>query len=268
MKNYKIIFSLFAAVLLFAPIVAGAEGKISQEIDPVLNIDTGDFEKDVSEAGAKMKETLRMTRRNKFFGNLYETINNGDVKKAEKLLDKQIREVPEYKKDENYRVAKSKIAYVKGDYQTAYTEADRFIADLEKHFAPRKPYEVDFKDKGSRDGVQYAYVLRYEAVVKLLRYEDALSDLDRALRIEVTPGLLHAKMGTLFVMNRYAEAANVSDKAYDMDKTIFVSSPYRNHYCWVFSEHGVKAKDCSYFAALARERAANEKAAKSQKDPH
>lgn len=262
MKNNRTTLIILAVVLLSTPQAIKAEDKKPIEIVAIQDYDTGDFEGDVSEATANMREALRLTRRNKFFGNLYETINNGDAKKAEKLLDKQIREVPEYKKDANYRVAKSKIAYAKGDYQTAYTEADRFIAELEKHFAPRKPYEVDFKDKGSRDGVQYAYILRYEAVVKLLRYEDALSDLDRALRIEATPGLLHAKMGTLFVMNRYAEAANISDKAYDMDKTIFMSSPYRNHYCWVFSEHGYKVKDCSYFAALAQERADKEKASK------
>lgn len=268
MKNHKTVFLLITAGFLAAPAFADTAEKKLQDNTAIAEPGRGNFEEDVSDAAARMQETLDMMRKDKFFLKLDKIIDNGEIKNAEELLGKQVKDIPAYKDTGAYIVAKSKIAYAKGDYQTAYAEADKFIGELEKFFAPQKPYEAVLKDKNDRDTVCYAYILRYQAVVKLLRYEDALSDLDRALRIEATPGLLHAKMGTLFVMNRYAEAANVSDKAYDMDKTIFVSSPYRNHYCWVFSEQGVKAKDCSYFAALARERAEKENAAKSQKDLH
>ena len=261
MKNYKPICFLFAAGVLLTLVIAVAEENKHPENVAIADPDPGNFEKDVSDATAKMKETLRVMRRNKFFGNLYNTINKGDIKTAEQLLGEHIRKFPEYKKDENYLVAKSKIAYAKGDYQTAYAEADKFIADIEKAFAPRKPYEVDFKDSGSRDGVEYAYILRYQATAGMRRYAEALADLNCALRIETTPELLRAKTGTLLALHKYAEAADASDKASGMDKTIFVSSPYRNHYCWLFSEHGYKVKDCAYFAALARERAAAEKTA-------
>lgn len=259
MKKHKTLFVLLTAGFMLAPAILGAEEKTHEINVAIPDPDTGHFDEDISEAGAKMQEILRQMRRNKFFGNLYETINNGDIKKAQELLDKQILEFPAYKNDENYRVAKSKIAYAKGDYQAAYLEAGKFIADIEKAFAPRKPYEIDFKDKDSRDGVQYAYILRYQAAGQLLHYEEALADLNRALQLVATPELLRAKTGTLLALNKYAEAAETAEKAYSMDANVFVSSPYRNHYCWLFSEHGYNVKSCAYFAALAKEKAAAEK---------
>lgn len=259
MKKYKNIFFLFAAGFVIAPVISGAEGKKPQESIVVLDSDPGNFEKDSSDAAVKMKEALRMMRRNKFFGNLYETINKGNFKKAEELLNKKVQDSPEYIKDENYRVAKSKISYAKGDYQSAYAEADKFISDIEKAFAPKKPYEINFKDKDVRAGVQYAYILRYQAAGQLLHYDEALIDLDHALLLKTTPELLRAKTGALLALKKYPEAAEAAEKAYGMDKNVFVSSPYRDHYCWLFSEQGYNVKSCGYFAALATEKAATAK---------
>lgn len=254
-------FIILAAAVLFAPQAIKAEDKKPVETVAIQAPDTGDFEGDISEAAGKVMETLRMMRRDKFFWKLDKIIDNGDIKKAEELLEKQVRDVPVYKDVGAYIVAKSKIAYAKGDYQTAYAEADKFIGEIEKVFAPQKPYEAVIKDKDDRDTVRYAYILRYQASGQMLHYEDALADLNRAMQLGTTAELLRSKTGNLLALNKYAEAAEAAENAYSMDENIFVSSPYRNHYCWLFSEHGYNVKSCAHFAALAKEKAAAKKSA-------
>lgn len=253
---------ILAAAVLFAPQVIKAEDKKPVETVAIQDQDTGDFEGDISEAAGKMRETLLMTRRDKFFLKLDKIIDNGDMKKAEELLEKQLQNVPAYKGVGAYIVAKSKIAYAKGDYQTAYAEADKFIGEMEKVFAPQKPYEAVLKDKNDRDTVCYAYILRYQALAQMRRYEEALADLDRAQRQVESPELLSAKTATLIALKRYAEAAAAAEKAYALDKNIFASNPYRDNFCWLFSEHGYNVKSCAYFAALAKEQEEKEKTAR------
>ncbi len=247
MKNYKAIL-FFLAGLLFSPCLGRAEGNKLWETVPVLDTDPGNFEKDVADAGEKMNETWRTTHRNKFFGNVYSSIRTGDIKKAEQLLDEQIREFPEYKTDASYRASKSKIAYAKGDYKAAYAEADKIVTDIENAFAPKKLFEIDFTDE-EKEGIHDSYILRYQAVVQLKRYKEALADLDQALLMKTTADGLRAKTGTLIALNRFAEAADVCEKAYITDKTILSVSPNKYYYCWAFAEHGNKVKACTDIAA-------------------
>ncbi len=259
MNSIIFVFTI-SALALTSPSFA-TENQKPVETVAMPDPDTGDFDGDISEAEAKMREAMRRMRQDKFSANLFKTIDNGDVKQAEELLAKQVHAAPEYKSDGSYIAAKSKIAYAKGDYKTAFAEADKLIGLIEKDFAPKKPYAINFKDPNVRDGVWYSYILRYQAAAKLLRYEDSLADLNRALRLEATPELLRAKTGALIAMKKYGEAAEAANKAYALDKNVFVSSPYRDHYCWLFSENGYDVKACSYFAAKAKERAEAEKRA-------
>ncbi|MEI7527418.1 MAG: hypothetical protein WCK76_00630 [Elusimicrobiota bacterium] len=259
MKNYITI--LFLAGLLFTPCLGGAEGDKLWKTVPVLDADPGNFEKDVTDAGEKMNETWRTIHRNKFFGNVYSTIRAGDIKKAEQLLDEQIREIPEYKKDASYRASKSKIAYAKGDYKAAYAEADKIITDIEKAFAPKKLSEITFSDE-EKEGIHDSYILRYQAVIQMKRYKEALADLDQALLMKTTADGLRAKTGTLIALNRISEAADVCEKAYTTDKTILSVSPNKNYYCWVFSEHGNKVKACTDTAVASGDKSAKDKTVK------
>lgn len=237
-----------------APAFADTVKKGLPDTIEIAEPDRGNFEEDASDAAARMMETLRMMRRNKFFKELDKLIDSGDAKKAEELLEKKVRDAPEQKDDEACIVAKSKIAYAKGDYQSAYTEADRFIKDIEKAFAPQRPYEIAFKDKNQRDSVCYAYILRFQALSRMLRHEEALADLNRAQQLVESPELLRAKTSTLLWLGKYAEAAATADKAYAMDKNILVSSPYREHYCRLFSGQGYNPKACANSTTLTKEK--------------
>ncbi len=160
------------------------------------------------------------------------------------MLDEQVQKNPAYKSDENYLAATSKISYAKGDYQTAYVIADKLIKEIEKAFAPDKPFEIKYKDNHIRDSVQYAYIIRYQASAGMRHYADALSDLDHALKLSVSPELLRSKTGVLLYLGKYKEAAAVSDEAYGLNQNIFVSSHYRSYYCGLFKEHNYAVKDC------------------------
>lgn len=261
MGKHQTIYFLFSAWILAAPAFAGATEEKAPPPVVTAASERGNFEGDISEAAEKIQESMRMMRRDKFFWKLDKVIEAGDTKKAEELLEKQVKDVPTYKDVGAFIVAKSKIAYMKGDFTTAYDEADKFIAGLEKIFAPQKPYEAILKDKKDRDTVCYAYILRYQALVKMRRYEEALADLDRAQQQVESPELLSAKTTTLIALKKYPEAAAAAEKAYALNKNIFASNPYRDNFCWLFSEHGHNVKACAYFAALAKERAEKEKTA-------
>lgn len=243
--NIALFFFVFG-ILEATPVVVNSAGVKHLEPTAITEPGKGNFEKDAADASTTIRQNLRAMRENKFFGDLFRMIDGGAVKSAESLLEKRSQENPDIKDDAAYIVAKSKIDYMKKDYPAAYAEADKFIVKLEAGFAPRKPYEIAFKDKNERGSVQYAYILRYQASAAMQHYEDSLADLDHALKMEPNPGLLRAKTGTLIALKRFAEAASAADMAFELDPTIFVSSPYRGHYCRLFVEHDLNVKPCTY----------------------
>jgi len=257
MRNYAIGFFAVSACLLTPPAIVVASDKSLSDSAAIAEPAAGNSEGDVRDAAGEKREARRLMRRNKFYLKLYKLIDSGKTKKAEKLLEKYVRDVPERKDDEAYLVAKSKIAYAKGDYQSAYAEADKFIADIEKAFAPQKPYEVSFKNKNEKDSTFRAYVLRFQALSGMQRHEEALADLERAQQLTESPELLRAKTSTLLWLGKYAEAAAAADKAYAMDKNIFVSSPQGERYCQFFSKQGYAIKACADSAVATKGKAAN-----------
>lgn len=257
MRNYITMFLALSVSFFIAPMMAPASEKSPGNTSAIVEMDTGNSGRDVPDEAAGKREARRLMRRNKFYLKLYKLIDSGKTKKAEKLLEKYVRDVPERKDDEAYLVAKSKIAYAKGDYQSAYAEADKFIADIEKAFAPQKPYEVSFKNKNEKDSTFRAYILRFQALSGMQRHEEALADLERAQQLTESPELLRAKTSTLLWLGKYAEAAAAADKAYAIDKNIFASSPYRESYCRHFSARGYIVKACADSAAATKGKAVN-----------
>ena len=245
MRNHITIVLLISSCFLVTPITVPASGNGPGNAAAIVEPDRGNFERDVVDAAARMREALRMPHRDKFFTELYKVIDSGDIGKAEELLKKRDKDVPDQKNDEAYAIAKSKIAYAKGDYPTAFAEADGLIAEIEKAFAPQKPYEVAYKNKNERDTVFDVYILRFQALSQMRRNEEALTDLNSAQRLVESPELFRAKTSILLWLGKYAEAAASADKAYAMDKSIFVTSPHREQYCQLFSSQGYNVKTCA-----------------------
>jgi tetratricopeptide (TPR) repeat protein len=244
---------LICLFFLTAPTVASASDSAPGNPAAIVEPDRGDFEGDVSDAGADILENLAQMRRNRFFGKLNRLIKKGDLKKAEELLEKRGKDVPEQKKDEAYSMAKSKIAYAKGDYRSAYAAIDGLMARIEKHFMPRKPYEVDFKNKEQRDTLSSVYILRFQALSRMGQHEQALADLDSAERLgSKSPELFLSKASTLLWLGRYGEAAAAADKSYALNKDTFATSPYRRTFCDTFRSQGIQAKACAGPASAVR----------------
>ncbi len=257
MRNYAVMFLVLSVPYFIAPTTAFASEKSPGNAGAITEPAAGNSGGNVRDAAGEKREARRLMRRNKFYLKLYKLIDSGKTKKAEKLLEKYVRDVPERKNDEAYLVAKSKLAYAKGDYQSAYAEADKYIADIEKAFAPQKPYEVSFKNKNEKDSTFRAYILRFQALSGMQRHEEALADLERAQQLTESPELLRAKTSTLLWLGKYAEAAAAADKAYGMDKNIFVSSSHRERYCQLFSGQGYSIKACADPAAAAEGKTAD-----------
>jgi tetratricopeptide (TPR) repeat protein len=245
MYNTRILSILIALFFFIAPGVASAADNASGNTAAITGPDRGDFEGDVSAAAADMLDKLAMMRRNKFFKELGRLIKKGDLIKAEELLEKRDKDVPGQKRDEAYAMAKSKIAYAKGDYQSAYAAIDGLMAEIEKHFGTRKPYELDFKNKNQRDSLASVYVLRFEALSGMGRHEEALADLNSAERLGESPELSLSKASTLLWLGRYGEAAAAADKSYALNKDTFAASPYRKSFCDNFRSQGYQTKACA-----------------------
>jgi len=252
-------FLLAGLFFLIAPTGMSASDKGPEDIAAIAEPDRGNFEGDVSEAAADMLESLSEMRRYKFFSGLNKLIEKGDIKKAEKILKKRDKDVPGQKSDEAYVMAKSKIAYAKGDYKSAYAEADGLIAEVEKAFAPQKPYEIDFKNKNQRDTVAQIYTLRYQALSGMHRHEEALADLNRVEQLVESPELFRAKTSVFLWLGKYAEAAEAAEKAYAMDKDIFVNSQHRERYCQILSGQGYNVKPCAFLSAATKKTGGQQK---------
>jgi len=244
-------FLLLGLIFLIAPAAVSAADNGSGNTVAIAEPSRGNFEGDVADAAASMLEELSMIRRNKFFIGLNRLIEKGDIKKAEEILGKRDKDVPGQKSDEAYAIAKSKIAYAKGDYPAAYAEADGLLAAVEKAFAPQKPYEVAYKNKNERDSVAQVYILRYQALAGMHRHEEALADLNHTQRLVESPELFRAKTGILLWLGKYAEAAAAADRAYAMDKNIFAAMPDKERYCQILNGQGYKVKACAAPPAAA-----------------
>jgi tetratricopeptide (TPR) repeat protein len=245
---YNTTMRLILISLFFSAAPAGAAAGSSATVDTaaITEPDRGNFDGEVSDAAADMLEGLAQMRRNKFFKELNRLIKKGDLKKAEDLLKKREKAVPDQKNDEAYSMAKSKIAYAKGDYQSAYAAIDGLMARIEKHFAPRKPYEMDFKNKEQRDTLSSVYILRFQALSRMGRHEQALADLSSAQQLgSESPELFLSKASTLLWLGRYGEAAEAADKSYALNKDTFAASPYRRTFCDTFSSKGYQTKACA-----------------------
>lgn len=252
MYNTIILSILISLLFAIAPAFASASDNAPGNSAAIVEPDRGNFEGDVSDAAAEMLEKLAMMRRNKFFKELGRLIKKGDLAKAEELLEKRDKDVPEQKRDEAYAMAKSKIAYAKGDYRSAYAAIDGLMAEIEKYFAPRKPYELEFKNKNQRDSLSSVYILRFQALSRMGRHEEALADLNSAERLGESPELFLSKASTLLWLGRYGEAAAAADKSYALNKDTFAASPYRKSFCDTFRSQGFQTKACAGPASAAR----------------
>ncbi|MEI7482642.1 MAG: hypothetical protein WCK75_09880 [Elusimicrobiota bacterium] len=243
MKKYHIMpLLIFGTLLALNP--GNARCNDLQDAKLAVDDDGADFDKQIADTSEKVKEAMRLLRYSKFYKDLYASIDNGQIKEAEQLLSEELKRSPDAERQASYLAAKSKIAFGKGDYASAYAEADKIVIGMEKFFAPKKPYEIKFKTPNTRDGVHGAYILRYQASAYQHHYAEALADIEHALQIQSSADGLIAKMGALMGLNRYAEAARACEKSCKIDKSFFLSSPNKAYYLQVFSEHGYSLKAC------------------------
>jgi hypothetical protein len=237
------------AVLLFAPasIKAGDDSAVVQNPGPNLS----NFDNDTAETNKKVKELLSQFRLSKFYYATNKAIEAQDAKGLEKLVQEQVEESPEFKTSSDYHGMLSRIAFLNGDYQTAYTEANQIVTNIENYLAPHKPYELTFlpENEDAREGIRASYILRYQAEAWLYRNDDALADINHALQMKPAADVMRAKTELLIILGNYKEAAEAADQTYAMDTNIFAQWNANGYYCGALSKNGYNVKACSVTTA-------------------
>lgn len=202
----------------------------------------------IETGGVITDEAEELSERDMFFRTkIFPQLRKQNFASAEKMLNEEIKEHPEYQKEPIYFSAMSIINYNKGNYSDAYKDASRIIQVMEQRFSPKKPYQIDFQSDKARESVASHYLYRYQASLKLKRYEAALEDVDMALKIDDKARIRLIKSNLLILLKRYDEAAKEINKAYELDKSVLANEgeSFLLDVCTVYYENGyTKVKAC------------------------
>ena len=202
----------------------------------------------IETGGVIADETEEMSEKDLFFRKkLFPQLRKQNFAAAEKMLGEEIKEHPEYQKEPLYFSARSVINYNNGNYSEAYKDSSRVIQIMEQRFSPKKPYQIDFQSDRARESVASHYLYRYQASLKLKRYEAALEDVDMALKIDDKARVRLIKSNLLILLKRYDDAAKEINKAYELDKSVISNEgeAFLLDVCTVYYENGyTKVKAC------------------------
>lgn len=222
--------------MLFCVACSHADKKTAQDNLPPNNEQAND-----TSAQAKTENGLDgLTDPQEIFfkKHLFTEIRDGHFEKAESMLNEEIKIHPEYASAPLYFSAKSLMAFHKKDYQEAYVQANKVVEFMEDRFAPRKPYQVRYDNDQTRHSISAHYLYRYQALMKLGKYSEALQDVESAEKIFDSPRIQFIKTSLLLLLNRYEEAAKALNKAYKTDKNILIKQG-----------NAAAARCCEIFAA-------------------
>ena len=209
----------------------------------------------IETGGVIADETQEMSEKDFFFRKmLFPELRKQNYAVAQKMLEEEIRQYPEYKKEPLYFSAQSIIDFQNGKYEEARRNASRVIEIMEQRFAPKKPYQMNFPDEKSRNSVASHYLYRYQALLKLGRYESALADVETALKISEKPRVTLIKASLLILLKRYEDAVAAMNKAYQLDNSVLAKEVDRvgMDACTILYEQGYKkVKPCQpYFIRI------------------
>lgn len=193
--------------------------------------------------GVSIIESENMSEKDKFFKKqLFPELRKGNYVYAQQMLSSELEKHPEYAKEPLYYTAHGLISFNNGDYDMAYAEASRVINIMEQRFAPKKPYQIKFETEPARNSVAAHYLYRYQALMKLGRYSEALLDVENSLKISEKPRVFFIKACLHLLLNNYEEAAASMNKAYQLDNNFMsdINSDAAMNCCTILHEHGYK----------------------------
>jgi tetratricopeptide (TPR) repeat protein len=209
----------------------------------------------IETGGVTIDETAELSEKDIFFKKkLFPELRRQNYAGAQQLIDTETEKHPEYQKEPLFFTARSLINFHKGNYEDAYMDSTKVIEIMEQRFAPKKPWQTEFQSENARNSVASHYLYRYQALMKLGRYNEALSDVEKALKIHEKPRLLLIKGMLQLKLKQYEDAAAVINRAFVLDPEVLKREGESSgmNLCTVFYEHGyMKVKACAdYFKII------------------
>lgn len=189
---------------------------------------------------------------------------------AQQLIDKELERHPEYQREPLYFSASSILSFNKGKYEDARKYADKVIEIMEQRFAPKKPYQISLESSRAKDSVASHYLYRYQALMKLGRNEEALADVETALKISERPRILLIKASLLVLLKRYEDSVKALERAYKLDPDVLSKEDDDScmNLCTILYDRGyVKTSACkSFFERIDEKKAEAEKEQKQEQE--
>src|SRR3989339_606431 len=135
----------FIIMFMFAVMPASADDGRSAPQVPLLSLENGmgNFEEDVAEASAKIKEEMRAFHANAMTFRIMDALQQHDPAMAQKTLKEMLDKSPELKGNSMVKLSQGEIYFWQGDFRMAYTENQEVIDRIEKPNAPRGPQTDD-----------------------------------------------------------------------------------------------------------------------------
>ena len=223
----------------------------------------------IETGGVTIDETSELSERDVFFKKkLFPELRRQNYAGAQQLLSEETEKHPEYQKEPLFFTARSLINFNKGSYDEAYRDSSKVIEIMEQRFAPKKPWQIEFHSENARNSVASHYLYRYQALMKLGRNSEALSDVETALKIQEKPRLILIKGELQLKLKQYEDAAAAIDRAFVLDPEVLAreGESAGMNVCTIFYEHGyLKVKACKdYFKIIEdKKQEAEEEAAEN-----
>ena len=198
--------------------------------------------------GVILEDTENLSEKDLFFKKkLFPELRKQNYSAAQQMLNDEIKAHPEYQKEPLFFSARGLIHYHNGEYGEAYKDATRVINVMEQRFAPKKPYQANFQSEKARESIASHYLYRYQALMKLGKYTDALDDVETALKIVENPRVMLIKAHLLILLKRYDDAAAEMNRAWKLDKDVLDKEGENAalDICTIFHERGYeKVNSC------------------------
>lgn len=240
--------SLIIILLSVAPGIASANSAgdqvVRQEMAIPIEMDSSSFDDDVESTSEKIKRLIFESRRQQMIRAVNSPQRDPDA--AQRALESLEKENPELLKEQPHAFSfmRGGISFWKKDFAGAYANYDEAIRSLERKYPNGVPGGPNQEKNSSF--LSEIYMGRGTSAMFLGRNEEAVADMDRAMRIapKIYAFMHMNKCRALVRQQKYKEAAEALDKAQSLDSAWLASKTDKPGICAILSKHGQPSQAC------------------------
>ncbi|PKM97756.1 MAG: hypothetical protein CVU79_06715 [Elusimicrobia bacterium HGW-Elusimicrobia-3] len=240
----------YLIIILMAVVPAGAAVNdsvgqtVPQELAIPMEIDSSSFGSDVESTSEKIRRLLFESRRQQMIRAVNSPQRDPDA--SQKALETLEKENPEILKEQPHAFSymRGGISFWKKDFPASYKNYDEAIRTFQKKYPDGFPGGQYYEKNASF--VSQMYMGRGTAAMFMGRNEEAVADMDRAMRLapKVHAFMHMNKCRALVRLGKFREAAEAMDKARGLDSAWLASKPDKPAICDILFKHGQQAQAC------------------------